>query len=106
MSTKLRAAGWYRAALFIALGIAFSYALSIGARAALGYDPVFKGEAILSLALTLTPFFFFVGLGPLAFWLDWAAGRHARPGAHAGHGARSWKDYFRFNPDHKVIGIQ
>jgi len=43
MSARLRAPGWYRAALFIVLGIAFSYALSIGARAALGYDPVLDG---------------------------------------------------------------
>ena len=25
---------------------------------------------------------------------------------HSGHGARSWRDYFRVNTDHKVIGIQ
>src|SRR5213079_1319015 len=24
----------------------------------------------------------------------------------SGHGARSWRDYFRVNTDHKVIGIQ
>src|SRR3954462_12182189 len=106
MSTKLRAAGWYRAALFIALGIAFSYALSIGARAALGYDPVFKGEAILGLALTITPFFFFIGLGAFDYWFYWTSGRPTRPEDHSGHGARSWKDYFRINTDHKVIGIQ
>ena len=45
MSARLRAPGWYRAALFIVLGIAFSYALSIGARAALVYDPVLDGDA-------------------------------------------------------------
>ena len=47
MSARLRAPGWYRAALYIVLGIAFSYALSIGARAGLGYDPVVNGEAII-----------------------------------------------------------
>src|SRR3954468_10208300 len=106
MSTRLRAAGWYRAALFIALGIAFSYAFSIAARAALGYDPVVDGEAILTLALTITPFFFFVGLGAFDYWFYWAAGKPTRPEDHSGHGARSWKDYFRINTDHKVIGIQ
>ena len=28
------------------------------------------------------------------------------PEDHSGHGARSWRDYFRINTDHKVIGIQ
>src|SRR3982750_2682515 len=106
MSARLRAAGWYRAALFIVLGIAFSYALSIGARAALGYDPVLDGEAILTLALTLTPFWFFVGLGAFDYWLYWAAGKPTRAEDHSGHGARRWQDYFRVNTDHKVIGIQ
>src|SRR3954464_10526329 len=106
MSARLRAPGWYRAAFFIVLGIAFCYALSIAARAGLGYDPVFKGEAILTLALALTPFFFFVGLGAFDYWFYWAAGRPTRPEDHSGHGARSWKDYFRVNTDHKVIGIQ
>src|SRR3954469_18664660 len=106
MSARFRAAGWYRAALSIVLGIAFSYALSIGARAALGYDPLLDGEAVLTLALTLTPFFFFVGLGAFDYWFSWAAGRPTRPEDHSGHGARSWKDYFRVNTDHKVIGVQ
>src|SRR3982750_4638231 len=106
MSARLRAAGWYRAALFIVLGIAFSYALSIGARAALGYDPVLDGEAILTLALTLTPFWFFVGLGAFDYWLYWAAGKPTRAEDPSGQGARRWQDYFRVNTDHKGIGIQ
>ena len=28
------------------------------------------------------------------------------PEDHSGHGAHSWRDYFRVNTDHKVIGIQ
>src|SRR6478752_5704031 len=106
MTVKLRAAGWYRAILFIVLGIAFSYAITIGARAALGYDPVVDGEAILTVALLATPFFFFVGLGAFDYWFYWAAGRPTRPDDHSGHGARRWQDYFRVNTDHKVIGIQ
>src|SRR6476619_1213600 len=106
MTVKLRAAGWYRAILFIVLGIAFSYAITIGARAALGYDPVVDGEAILTVALLATPFFFFVGLGAFDYVFYWAAGRPSRPEDHSGHGATSWRDYFRINTDHKVIGIQ
>ena len=25
---------------------------------------------------------------------------------HSEHGAYSWRDYFKFNTDHKVIGVQ
>src|SRR4051794_11719707 len=106
MSARLRAPGWYRAALFIVLGIAFSYVVDIGARAGLGYDPVFDGEAILAVALTVTPLFFFVGLGAFDYWFYWASGKPTRPEDHSSHGATSWKDYFRVNTDHKVIGIQ
>src|SRR6201989_1184002 len=106
MTAKLRAPGWYRAATFIVLGIAFSYAISIGSRALLGYDPLLDGEAVLQIALLSTPLFFFVGLGAFDYWFYWASGRPTRPEDHSGHGARSWKDYFRVNTDHKVIGIQ
>src|SRR6201999_3786837 len=106
MTAKLRAPGWYRAGLSILLGIAFSYAITILARTGLGYDPVVDGEAILTVALLVTPLFFFVGLGAFDYWFYWAAGKPTRPEDHSGHGARSWKDYFRVNTDHKVIGIQ
>src|ERR1700754_2426297 len=106
MTAKLRAPGWYRAGLSIVLGIAFSYAITILARLGLGFDPVVDGEAILTVALLSTPFFFFVGLGAFDYWFDWAAGNPTKPEDHSGHGARRWQDYFRVNTDHKVIGIQ
>src|SRR3954469_14420336 len=106
MSARLRAPGWYRAATFIVLGIAFSYPVTIAARAALGYDPVVDGEAILQIALLVTPLFFFVGIGAFDYWFYYYSGRATRPEDHSGHGARSWRDYFRVNTDHKVIGIQ
>src|SRR5262249_15667491 len=40
------------------------------------------------------------------YWLYWISGRPTRAEDHSGHGAYSWKDYFRVNTDHKVIGIQ
>src|ERR1700742_5357651 len=106
MTAKLRAPGWYRAGLSIVLGVAFSYAIIILPRLVLGFDPVVDGEAILTVALLSTPFFFFVGLGAFDYWFAWAAGKPTQPEDHSGHGARSWKDYFRVNTDHKVIGIQ
>ena len=82
------------------------YAITIGLRALFGYDPLLDGEAVLAVALLATPLFFLVGLGCFDYWFYWAAGRPTRPEDHSGHGAHSWKDYFRVNTDHKVIGIQ
>jgi cytochrome c oxidase subunit 1 len=106
MPVALRAPGWWRALAYIVLGIAFSYGLSIGARALFGYDPLLDGESVLRISLLAVPFFFLVGLGCFDYWFYWAAGRPTRPEDHSGHGAYSWKDYFRPNTDHKVIGIQ
>src|SRR6478672_9488034 len=52
------------------------------------------------------PLFFMVGLGVADYWFYWAAGKATRPEEHSAHGAHSWRDYFRVNTDHKVIGIQ
>src|SRR5207237_9396848 len=48
----------------------------------------------------------FAGIGLFDYWTYYALGRPTRPEDHSGHGARSWKDYFRVNTDHKVIGVQ
>ncbi len=52
------------------------------------------------------PLGFLVGLGAFDYWFRWASGAPTIPEDHSSHGAYSWKDYFRFNTDHKVIGIQ
>jgi cytochrome c oxidase subunit 1 len=52
------------------------------------------------------PLFFLGGLGVADYWFYWAAGKATRPEDHSAHGARTWRDYFRVNTDHKVIGIQ
>jgi cytochrome c oxidase subunit 1 len=106
MPIALRAPGWWRALEYTILGVAFSYGITIGLRALFGYDPLLDGEAVLAVALLTTPVFFLVGLGCFDYWFYWAAGRPTRPEDHSGHGATSWKDYFRVNTDHKVIGIQ
>jgi cytochrome c oxidase subunit I len=106
MPVALRAPGWWRALTYVVLGVAFAYGLSIGGRALLGYDPLLDGESVLTIGLLAVPFFFLVGLGCFDYWFYWAAGRPTRPEDHSGHGAHSWKDYFRPNTDHKVIGIQ
>src|SRR4051812_2694223 len=52
------------------------------------------------------PMAFLFGIGCFDYWLRWASGAPTIPEDHSGHGATAWKDYFRVNTDHKVIGIQ
>ena len=106
MPVALRRSGWPRAGAYMLLGVAFSYGITIGARALLGYKPLLDGEAVLRVALISVPFFFFVGLGLFDYWFRWASGAPTVPEDHSGHGATSWKSYFHPNTDHKVIGIQ
>src|SRR3712207_4292340 len=106
MVAKVRGPGMYRAALGTALGIAISYVIIIIMRSWYNLDPVLDGTAVLELALFLAPIGFLIGLGAFDYWFYWAAGRKTRPEDHSGHGAHSWRDYFRVNTDHKVIGIQ
>src|SRR5215213_8407165 len=115
MTANLRAPGWYRAGAFLAGGVLFAAALVTIIRLAYGFSTPFDGSdgwdaqwqnAVLIVALLGAPLFFLVGLGAFDYWFYWAAGRPTRPEDHSGHGAYSWRDYFRVNTDHKVIGIQ
>src|ERR687889_845096 len=106
MAANLRAPGWYRAALWVAIGIAFAYGITLLVRALYGWDPLWDGNAIITVNLISLPLAFLVGIGCFDYWFYWASGRPTQPEDHSGHGAYSWKDYFRVNTDHKVIGIQ
>jgi cytochrome c oxidase subunit 1 len=106
MAARFRAPGFYRAGLAIALGVGFSVGLTALIRLSYGWHPLVKDDSVLVVGLIAVPLFFLVGLGAFDYWFYWAAGRPTRPEDHSGHGARSWRDYFRVNTDHKVIGIQ
>jgi cytochrome c oxidase subunit 1 len=109
LGAKLRAPGFYRAAWMMLLGVAFAFALTWLVRMSYGhttYHHFIDGEAILTVALIAAPLLFLVGIGGFDYWFYWASGRPTRPEDHSGHGAYSWRDYFRINTDHKVIGVQ
>ncbi|PZR69300.1 MAG: cytochrome c oxidase subunit I [Solirubrobacterales bacterium] len=106
LAAKLKAPGWYRVLWTTPLGFGLCYGLVTGIRAVSGYTPVLSGKAITTTSLIGVPFAFLIGLGAFDYWFYWAAGRRTRPEDHSGHGAHSWRDYFRVNTDHKVIGIQ
>jgi cytochrome c oxidase subunit 1 len=106
LPAKLRQPGWYRAALFDLIGFGFCFGLVVLIRWLMHEHPVVDGNAITIVALLGVPLFFLAGLGVADYWFYWAAGKATRPEDHSAHGARSWRDYFRVNTDHKVIGIQ
>src|SRR5918997_2507140 len=106
MVAKFRGPGMYRAFLFTAYGIALAYAIIFVFRTWYGLNPVLKGNAVLELALFSAPLGFLVGLGAFSYWFYWATGKKTLAEDHSSHGAHSWRDYFRVNTDHKVIGIQ
>src|SRR5947209_5426776 len=103
---KLRAPGWYRAAVFEVLGLGFAFGITALIRWLQHIHPVVSGNAVTTVALIVVPLFFLVGIGVCDYWAYWAIGRPTRPEDHSSHGAYSWRDYFRVNTDHKVIGIQ
>jgi cytochrome c oxidase subunit 1 len=104
---RLMAPGWLRAAWMAPLFGAIGFGIVVGIRALAGWDPVLYWEPIITVALlTAAPIGYLAGLGCFDYWLYYMSGRPTRPEDHSGHGARSWKDYFRVNTDHKVIGIQ
>jgi cytochrome c oxidase subunit I len=109
MAVALRQPGWYRGALGALLGAAFGFGLVIALRAISGLD-LFQTEQTgyphVVVPLITTPFGFLFGFGAFDYWFRWAAGKPTVPEDHSSHGATRWQDYFKFNTDHKVIGIQ
>src|SRR4051794_24097844 len=101
--------GWWRALTYTILAAAFGFALVVILRKISGL-PAFQTEQTgypqVIVPLITGPLGFLVGIGGFDYWFRWARGAPTIPEDHSGHGAYSWKDYFRFNTDHKVIGIQ
>ena len=109
MAVALRrwtAPGWYRALFGTLFVAAFCMGLVVLLRSLYGYEPLWDWDAIVTVMLIGAPFGFLVGIGCFDYWFYWASGKATRPEDHSGHGAYSWRDYFRVNTDHKVIGIQ
>jgi cytochrome c oxidase subunit 1 len=71
-----------------------------------GWDPVWDSTVVVTISLVTIPLGFLGGIGGFDYWLRYAIGQPTEPEDHSGHGAKSWRDYFRVNTDHKVIGIQ
>src|SRR5215217_5945666 len=109
MAVALRSPGQWRAWLYALIGGAFGFGLVVALRAISGLE-IFQTEQtgyphVIVPGIT-APLGFLLGIGAFDYWFRWAAGKPTVPEDHSGHGAYSWRDYFKFNTDHKVIGIQ
>ena len=109
MAAALKRPGLGRAGLGFLLGAGFGFGLVVALRAISGLE-IFQTEPTgyphLIVPAITGPLGFLVGLGAFDYWFRWAAGAPTMPEDHSQHGAKSWRDYFKFNTDHKVIGIQ
>jgi cytochrome c oxidase subunit 1 len=103
---RLTGPGWLRVLWFVPVGWVLATLLVISARSAMGFEPLWELQVLIVSWTVIVPLSFLAGIGGFDYWLYWISGRPTRPEDHSGHGARTWKDYFRINTDHKVIGIQ
>jgi len=103
---RLTAAGWLRVPWMTALFFGIGLGITVLVRWAEGWHPIWDGQVITTVELAAVPFGFLAGLGGFDYWAGYAIGSPTRPEDHSGHGAYSWRDYFRVNTDHKVIGVQ
>jgi cytochrome c oxidase subunit 1 len=103
---RLLAPGYVRCLWTIPLMFGFGAGVAALVRWLEAWHPVWNGTVITTISLATIPLGFLGGIGGFDYWLGYALGRPTRPEDHSGHGAKSWKDYFRVNTDHKVIGIQ
>src|SRR3989441_6887345 len=99
--------GFLRAAWMTPLFFGLGSAIVVLCRWWGGWHPIWFGEIIVLVgALIAAPIGFLAGIGAFDYWVRYSIGARTKPEDHSGHGAYSWRDYFRVNTDHKVIGIQ
>src|SRR6202012_3162391 len=109
MVDALKRPGWYRAAFCTVFFAAVGFGLVVLLRKISGlsaFQTEQTGYPQVVVPLILAPFGFLAGIGCFDYWIRWGFGLPTIPDDHSSHGAHSWKDYFKVNTDHKVIGIQ
>jgi len=96
----------WRAALWTSFGYIALASVVMLIRMAFGMD-AYSQKPVLVFGSVGSMFGFLGGLGSFDYWLHYVSGRPTPlEEDHSNHGAQRWTDYFKFNTDHKVIGIQ
>ncbi|HET8556673.1 MAG TPA: cbb3-type cytochrome c oxidase subunit I, partial [Gaiellaceae bacterium] len=102
LGAGLLRAGW----MFVAFG-GLGMGIVVLIRWLSHWHPILATEPLVLVAgLVAAPVGFLAGIGAFDYWARYCIGSPTVVDDHSGHGAKSWKDYFRVNTDHKVIGIQ
>ncbi|HEX3242647.1 MAG TPA: cbb3-type cytochrome c oxidase subunit I [Solirubrobacterales bacterium] len=100
---------WVRGGMGVLIGAAVGFGLVVGLRAVSGL-PIWQTEQTgyphVVVPVVTGALGFLVGFGAITYWVRWALGMPTEPEDHHDHGAATWRDYFSFNTDHKVIGVQ
>jgi cytochrome c oxidase subunit I len=103
---RLTAPGWLRAAWTTPLVGFAGLGLVCLIRWASHWHPIWYSLPLATVATVTFPMGLLIGIGAFDYWAYYVSGKPSRPEDHSGHGARNWRDYFRPNTDHKVIGVQ
>ena len=97
---------WIRAAWCSAAGVLVGLLLPFFLRWVFGLDPLWNEQVYVTTTSLFSVIGFLIGIGCFDWWGRWMVGKHVDYEDHSFHGASSWRDYFRVNTDHKVIGVQ
>ena len=97
---------WRRAIVWTGGGVAFSFAFTWFFRWVFGMQPLWNPEVYVTFATLFGTLGFLAGIGCFDYWAQYVLGKRLPEDDHSLHGAHSWRDYLRFNTDHKVIGVQ
>jgi len=97
---------WKRAIVWSICSALAGVALVYFFRLVFGMDPLWQPQAYYTAITMLAGIGFVIGIGCFDWWWAYLRGKHVDFEDHSLHGAKSWRDYFRPNTDHKVIGIQ
>ena len=97
---------WKRAAVWTVGAIFFAFGLVWVLRNLFQNTPTWEPQVYNAVAATFGAIGFLIGIGCFDWWWRWITGRRVDPEDHSMHGAQSWRDYFKVNTDHKVIGVQ
>ncbi len=97
---------WIRAFWWTVASTAAGAAIVFVLRFLFGMDPLWEPQVYVAIMSLVGGLGFLAGIGCFDWWVRWLRGKSVDYDDHSFHGATSWKDYFRVNTDHKVIGVQ
>ena len=96
--------GWWRALIWTTIATALAISIPLAIRSAVGWS-AWQYQVVSVCLMFAMPMGFMLGIGCFDYWGRYIVGK-SLPEGHADHGAYSWRDYFKVNTDHKVIGVQ